>query len=323
MLLNNKELVFTGPFKDLIPKYIKYKQNMGYAYNYDYSKRLKQMDNFFKKYTKKDNILTKKMVLDFVKKRDNETNSTICIRCALIRGFAKFLKELGCENVYILPSQYIPKQQTNFIPHIFSHDEMDKLFNIIDNFHFGSNYLNEHNIYSVLIRLLYSCGLRISEALSLKVSDINFTNSIIQVLHSKNNCSRIVVISDSISKILKEYINKENLTNESLIFSSPCGNKYSQSAVLRMFKQFFKKANIYTNDSKLPRIHDFRHTFSVHSLQKMIDSGTDIYCALPFLSSYLGHTNIYSTEKYVRLVEECFEELRNANSNIFPEVNQP
>ena len=90
-----------------------------------------------------------------------------------------------------------------------------------------------------------------------------------------------------------------------------------------MFKQFFKKANIYTNDSKLPRIHDFRHTFSVHSLQKMIDSGTDIYCALPFLSSYLGHTNIYSTEKYVRLVEECFEELRNANSNIFPEVNQP
>ena len=78
MLLNNKELVFTGPFKDLIPKYIKYKQNMGYAYNYDYSKRLKQMDNFFKKYTKKDNILTKKMVLDFVKKRDNESNSTNC-----------------------------------------------------------------------------------------------------------------------------------------------------------------------------------------------------------------------------------------------------
>ena len=76
-----------------------------------------------------------------------------------------------------------------------------------------------------------------------------------------------------------------------------------------MFKNFFKQANIYTAFGQLPRTHDFRHSYSVHALQQMIEKGMDIYCTLPFLSSFLGHQNIYSTEKYLRLVEENFSEL--------------
>jgi len=63
-----------------------------------------------------------------------------------------------------------------------------------------------------------------------------------------------------------------------------------------------------------PRIHDWRYTFSVYAFKQMIDSGMDMYVALPILSTYLGHKTIYATEHYVRLalsifpyIEEKFE----------------
>ena len=319
-----KELIFEGAFKDVIPQYIEYKKALGYAYDYDYSKRLREMSSFFKQnYPNSKIILNKGMVLDFIKKRDNEASSTICSRCAVIRGFATFLVKQGYNDIYILPNQYIPKKSTNFIPYIFSKEQITLLYNIIDNYKFGSNHLNEHKIYSTLIRLLYGCGLRISEALSLKVSEIDFTSSIIHILKSKNNCSRIVCMSDSLSTYIKNYISNNKLNATDLLFPNPERQIYSQSSVYKKFKRFFEIANIYTSNNKLPRVHDFRHTYAVHALQKMIDNGMDIYCTLPFLSSFLGHVNIQSTEHYLRLVESNFKDvLYNDLNNIFPEVKE-
>ena len=65
----NEKLTFISTFKDLIPKYIEYKQSLGFTYDYDYAKRLRGMDRFFhENYALSQIILTKKMVLDFVKK---------------------------------------------------------------------------------------------------------------------------------------------------------------------------------------------------------------------------------------------------------------
>jgi site-specific recombinase XerD len=317
-----KKLVFNGVFKDIIFQYIEYKKACGYAYDYDYSKRLRQMNDFFEQNYKLSKIaLTKEMVLNFIKKRDNETNSTISVRCSIIRGFATFLLNQGYSDIYILPNQYIPKKSTNFMPFIFSKEQIDLLCNIIDNHKFGSKYLNERKIFSTLIRLLYGCGLRISEALSLKVSEINFTNSIIHIVSSKNNCSRIVCMSDSLSNYIKKYIYTYKLHASDLLFPNPYGKKYSQSSVYKQFKKFFKLANIYTTKNATPRVHDLRHSYAVHALQKMVDAGMDTYCTLPFLSSFLGHVNIQSTEIYLRLVETNFKEvLDNNSSKIFPEV---
>ena len=82
-----------------------------------------------------------------------------------------------------------------------------------------------------------------------------------------------------------------------------------------MFKRFFAQADIHNSFGNLPRTHDLRHSFCVHALQQMVEKGMDIYCTLPFLSSFMGHRNIYSTEKYLRLVEENFSELIGGGSD--------
>ena len=73
-----------------------------------------------------------------------------------------------------------------------------------------------------------------------------------------------------------------------------------------------------------PRLHDFRHTFAVHSLRQLVLTGMDVYCALPILSMYLGHKSIGATERYVRLTTDCYplvmEKINDASRHLFPEV---
>ena len=220
----NKFVDFIGPFKDIIPKYVEYKRSLGFKYDINYVKSLRRMDNFFAKNYHIEKIsLTKDMVLHFVKKRDNEATSTTCLRCSLIRGFATFLRDLKYDDIYILPNVYIPKRSTSFIPYIFSKEKIHSLFDIIDNYHFNTTYLNNHKIYSTLIRLLYGCGLRISEALSLKIGDLDFTNNIIHIIASKNNSSRIVCMSNSLSFCIKTYIYENHFSKDDWLFPSPLG----------------------------------------------------------------------------------------------------
>ena len=85
-----------------------------------------------------------------------------------------------------------------------------------------------------------------------------------------------------------------------------------------------KIAGIFSEGSVGPRVHDIRHTYAVHALEKMINDGQDVYCTLPILSTYLGHRGIESTEKYLRLTEEAYDSIIDALSplytDVFPEV---
>ena len=67
---------------------------------------------------------------------------------------------------------------------------------------------------------------------------------------------------------------------------------------------------------------DFRHTYAVHALEKMIHDGHDVYClgALPILSTYLGHRGIESTEKYLRLTEEAYRSVIKTIAPLYTDV---
>ena len=106
--------------------------------------------------------------------------------------------------------------------------------------------------------------------------------------------------------------------------SHSTGHLSGTAAYFRL-RGFMNQAGIYKEDGKPPRVHDLRHTFAVHSLGKMVSEGRDIYCALPTLSTYLGHRGIESTEKYLRLTEESFESVVKGMAtyydNVLPEVS--
>lgn len=105
------------------------------------------------------------------------------------------------------------------------------------------------------------------------------------------------------------------------------GGKCSSEALYEWFRKILRMAGIsHGGKGYGPRVHDFRHSFSVHSLAAMSDAGLDLYYCLPLLSKYLGHKSLEATDKYVRLTEDMYpgimEDMNQLCAYVFPEVGK-
>lgn len=232
-----------------------------------------------------------------------------------------------------IPS-YIPRisyRHPTFTPYIFSKEEIEAIFMEADNLrNLWRNKMTCIFSIPVLLRLLYSTGLRIGEALSLRNKDINLIENYILVKDSKSREERIIPISDSLSTTFKDYSSHKKKVpilqdEESPFLPNLQGGFCKSETIILNFRKILSKAGIpYANNGYHPRIHDLRHTFACHSLASMIESELDIYTTLPILSAYLGHKTLKSTEKYVRLTAAIYPQLiKDINItflDVFPKI---
>lgn len=176
--------------------------------------------------------------------------------------------------------------------------------------------------------MLYSTGLRISEALNLEEKDVDLIDNFLIVRYSKNGDERIIPISDSLCAVLKQYKQSKDrlpLTGENTnyFFISLSRARCRRDAIYRVFQKILRQAILVRTTSR-PRLHDLRHTFSVHSLALMAETGTDLRCALPTLSTYLGHKSLEATNSYIRLTSEMYPGLLKDVDllcfNVFPVI---
>lgn len=116
-------------------------------------------------------------------------------------------------------------------------------------------------------------------------------------------------MSKSLHEYCKNYVKQMGFSSsyDGYYYPNRNGNEYNSTPVYCQFKKFMTLAEIFRVDGTTPRVHDIRHTFAVHALEKMVGEGRDIYCALPVLSTYLGHRGLESTEKYLRLTIEAHD----------------
>ena len=182
-------------------------------------------------------------------------------------------------------------------------------------------------VLPVVFRVIYGCGLRANEALSLKCADAHLDEKYIIIREPKNGRDRMLPVSESLANICisykKQYLNKH--TKEDYFFSQRNMRKYTVNNLYKYFRKILWKASISHGGRGIgPRVHDLRHSFSVHSLESMSRSGLDLYYSLPILSNYLGHQSLEATDKYVRLTAEMYPELMKEVDNlcayVFPEV---
>jgi integrase len=177
-----------------------------------------------------------------------------------------------------------------------------------------------HVFYPFLLRLLYGCGLRISEALNLKLDDIDMSERVIRIEQAKNNNSRLIPLSPSLADALNRYLEQMQYERgyKGFLFVNQHGKPYRSNTVLTRFKRLLAQAGIPARENgRTPRLHDLRHTFAVHSLDQMVENGMDAYCVLPYLSTYMGHRNISCTEQYLRLTNQSFRHITAATEPMY------
>ena len=170
-----------------------------------------------------------------------------------------------------------------YLPDTLSMEDIERILNVID---LGSDLgIRNHCI----IEVLYGCGLRVSELIDLKISDINFKENFLKVQGNGNKSTSqhiLNYIHDVRSK------NKINKKHEDHLFLNSRGDAMSRVIVFIIIKELVEKAGITKNISP----HTFRHSFATHLLQNGVD--------LRFIQEMLGHSSISTTEIYTHLNTE-------------------
>ncbi len=317
---------FRETYRDIAMEYVDYKHSLGFKYSYAEQSKVNSMLDFIYANSKSNPILAlqSELVNTYASKKDNESARSLHARQSHIRQFAIFLNLRGVP-AYVYPKKLV-KITEDFVPYIFTKDEISRILRVADAIGPNKNkFVNTPHIYPAVIRVLYGCGLRVSEALTLKCEHVDLDNGILVIMNGKNNVSRLVPVSESLRQYLFMYDSKVERSRNPYFFPALHNERYSPTTILNQFKKLEKKANISPlSTGKYPRIHDLRHTFSVHALEQMICRGIDPYCSLPILSTYLGHKGIESTEKYLRLTKQYFIDILRFShqdaEKIFPEV---
>lgn len=314
---------FSGPFAELLIQYINYKRAQGYKLHNPIIYRLREMDLFFRDMGITEVLITRAMYDAWTCPKPPEKETTTQKRQTAIRGFARYLISIGYEDIY---TGFDDGRvfRSDFIPYVFSKDEIRRMFHAIEcSCRDDAGY--ENDCFRISMMLYYCCGLRKSEAQNLTVSDVNLSTGKITIPHGKNDISRIVVASDSLLSILKEYSVKYLRSAEpGACFLYPQNTRRQcERRVYCGFQRLLTKACIPPKtDGGKQRLHDVRHTFCVRALEQMQEKGFDLYTSLPLLSRYLGHKHITETEYYLRLMEEHFGGILDrssaCHSGIFP-----
>ena len=230
--------------------------------------------NFAYHYMKSPLVITQKQIEDFFLflRLQNKSQSTIHIYYEALKFFYSMVNM----------KTHLPKIRigriTNKIPYIPSQEE---LFSIISN----CSSLKFRTIFM----LIYSAGLRVSEAANIRLSDIDFSRKTILIRNGKNNKTRYTILADATISMITDYLKIYKPVDYLFYKKRDITEQISISHIQRTFSNLIKKSNC----KQEIHVHTLRHCFATH----LLENGTSIF----YIMKLLGHANIQTTMVYLHM----------------------
>ena len=215
----------------------------------------------------------------------------------IISGIKQFFGFLILEEeIKIDPSEMLEMPRIGRkLPEILSIEEIDQLINAID-----MSKAESHRNKAIL-ETLYSCGLRVSELVDLKFSQLYFEEGFVRVI-GKGNKERLVPVSESVEHeigIYNDHVRRHQIVqkgNENIVFLNRRGAKLTRVMIFTIIKDLAKSIGL----NKTISPHTFRHSFATH----MIEGGANLRA----IQEMLGHESITTTEIYTHLDQRFLRE---------------
>ncbi|MGD1075624.1 MAG: tyrosine-type recombinase/integrase [Thermodesulfovibrionales bacterium] len=231
-----------------------------------------------------------------------------------LSGFYRYAISRGHALLSPLPT-IIPKRPATFKPYIYTDDEFRRLLDLTNILDDSQRCQVQACTFRTLLILLYGTGLRISEALSLTLSDVELSKGLLTIRNTKFFKTRWVPFGPQLNPILIAYSKvrqqiRRPARNESAFFATRKGTALTRGAADRIFRRLCEHGGISRTDGGRfqPRLHDIRHTFALNRLLSWYQKGKDVQRLLPFLSTYLGHVNVTATQRYLTMTPELLHE---------------
>jgi site-specific recombinase XerD len=278
----------------------------------DYDSQLKLLlyfDQFLSNMTYQEEFITPQIIeqyLQFIAYLHPKTQQN---RLSVVRQFCQYL-------VLIKPHSYIPEpfhypyHQSYRIPYIYTSDQITKILDAAKKLRPKGSI--RPNSYRMFIGLLYSTGLRLSEAINLNLNDLDLSSQLLYIRRGKFHKDRWVPLSVTTTEKLRIYLQKRRKTHprgpDAPVFINLKQRRVTQGTVYYTFRILLNQCHLRKPKGPGPRIHDLRHSFAVHRLLQWYRQGKDLNACLPALATYMGHIDIRSTQLYIHATSELLEQ---------------
>lgn len=316
---------YISGFSDLIVQYADYQKASG-GWGTERTGRRLNIE-YFDRYCSENypgQPLSQEMVDSWCRKRETETNTSCNTRTGGIRSFIRYLRERGLTEVEPPPS--LKNCGNTYIPHAFNKDELARFFIECDAVVSRcpeAKYRMKELVCPVFFRLLYSSGIRTTEARYLKREDADLVHGVLNIRKSKGNSQHYVALHESMAQLLIKYDRAaEKLRpGREYFFETPNGGHYSRQWVTGMFQSLWEKANGTGSNAVA---YALRHNYAVTNINSWPEEPFGFNAKLQYLSKSMGHSSIESTLHYYSMVPRLADILREKTEKgmnaILPEV---
>ena len=284
--------------KEAIQDYLVLRRGLGFKLK-KHSRFLKEFASFLEQAGASQ--ITTGLALQWATKPQHVQQVELAARLSVVRGFARYWSATD-SMTEIPPEGLLPYRHSRPKPYLYSDEQIHQLLEA------AKSMPTTHSLqpwtYHCLLGLLAVTGLRISEALNLRSTDVDWSEGILTIRDSKFGKSRLIPLQASSLKVLDDYsAHRDRLFKDRktpYFFCSRNDGRLDEGQVRRVFYKISRQIGIRgASASHGPRLHDFRHRFAVQTLLRWHSNGEDVRRRLPTLSTYLGHAHVTDTYWYV------------------------
>jgi integrase len=265
--------------------------------------------------------LSQEIVDSWCGKRDTEKNSSCRSRISVIVSFIRYLKKRGKTDI---TTPVLPRiEKSIYLPHAFTLTELQVFFDACDSIpgEPTSRQRAKRIIIPVFFRLLYSSGIRTTEARLLRVEDVDLSTGVLNIRYSKGPGQHFIVLHDTMLELIRKYdaaIRKMN-PSRTYFFSARTDKCYTRQWLQTNFRELWDKNNI-----SYATAYELRHHYAIENINRWTGYGMAFHAKLLYLSKSMGHTALESTRYYYSLVPGFADIIAKKTSESFdiivPEV---
>jgi integrase/recombinase XerD len=246
--------------------------------------------------------------------RDGTSHETRHKKYRVLSGLFRFAVTRQVLKQSPMPQRRRIRWYSSYTPYIYSEAELKQLFAAVPTATAGPGCVIDADTLRTFLLLLYGAALRRGEALHLKLGDVDVAQSLIHIQGTKFFKTRIVPLSAGLSSIIQAFVarrgTQRSVGRESPLFAKRDGKPLSSTTIGATFRRLCTIAGIRRDGGSRnqPRMHDLRHSAAVHRVIAWYRSNADLNDLLPKLATYLGHSELSGTQRYLTMTQELLAE---------------
>jgi len=297
--------IFRGPVADELHRFLQFKQSLGYRYvRAEFT--LREFDRFLIDYADGKRVWhLDRAAIAWLSTKPGRKPISVSADAAVVRQFFAYMHRFPNRRFAAEPLWPKLPTESSFVPHFLSEQDIQKMLALCGTL---KRPPFRAILYRTLLLMLYCTGIRFGEGLRLRVRDVDIPAAVLFVEPFKGR-ARWVPFHRSLSRELQKYCvaraKYAPLGPDTPFFIGANNRNLAPNTASDTIRTLFRLAGLKPAKGRFgPRPYDFRHAFAVQRLSQWYRKRADLHACLPWLSAYMGHTDILGTETYLNATPE-------------------